>query len=63
MKLNNSSVTQEQLEATEDLYQRLHSLSKSLESSGRLDEHDNPDAYATILDAMNLVSLVLASNQ
>lgn len=37
----------------EDLYDRLHSLSKSLEGSGRIDEHDNPDAYATVLDAMN----------
>lgn len=42
-------------DATEDLYDRLHSLSKSLEGSGRLDEHDNPDAYATVLDAMNYV--------
>ena len=40
-------------EPAEDLYDRLHSLSKSLESSGRLDEHDNPGAYATVLDAMN----------
>lgn len=39
----------------DDLYWRLHSLSKSLESSGRIDEHDNPDAYATVLDAMNAV--------
>lgn len=39
----------------DDLYWRLHSLSKSLEGSGRLDEHDNPDAYATVLDAMNAV--------
>ncbi len=39
---------------TDDLYAKLHSLSKSLEGSGRLDEHDNPDAYSTILDAMRL---------
>lgn len=38
-----------------DLYLRLHSLSKSLEGSGRIDEHDNPDAYATVLDAMDFV--------
>ena len=46
---------QEPDDAAEDLYYRLHSLSKSLEGSGRLDEHDNPDAYATVLDAMNFV--------
>ena len=40
----------------EDLYLRLHSLSKSLEGSGRIDEHENPDAYATVLDAMNFVA-------
>lgn len=39
----------------EDLYDRLHSLSKSLEGRGRLDEHDNPDAYKTVLDAMSFV--------
>ena len=37
------------------LYWRLHSLSKCLESSGRIDEHDCEGAYATILDAMNVV--------
>ena len=35
-----------------DLYERLHSMSKSLEGSGRIDEHENPGAYATVLDAM-----------
>jgi len=40
-----------------DLYERLHSMSKSLEGSGRLDEHDNPDAYATVLDAMKFMRL------
>lgn len=40
-----------------DLYERLHSMSKSLEGSGRLDEHENPDAYATVLDAMNFMRL------
>jgi hypothetical protein len=39
----------------EDLYERLHSLSKSLEGTGRLDEHENPGTYATVLDAMNFV--------
>ena len=38
---------------SETLYWRLHVLSKCLESSGRIDEHDMPDAYSTILDAMN----------
>lgn len=38
---------------SENLYWRLHSLSKALESSGRIDAHDYPDAYATVLDAMN----------
>ena len=39
-------------EQTEDLYERLHSLSKSLEGSGRIDEHETPEAYGAILDAM-----------
>lgn len=38
-----------------NLYWRLHSLSKVLESSGRIDEHEQKGAYATILDAMNHV--------
>ena len=38
--------------ARDNLYWRLHSLSKSLESSGRIDEQDTPDAYPTLLDAM-----------
>jgi hypothetical protein len=38
-----------------DLYTRLASLSKHLESSGRIDQMDHPDAYETILDAMNFV--------
>lgn len=42
-------------EDAEDLYWRLHSLSKALEGSGRIDEDDYPDAYATVLDAMNFV--------
>ncbi len=42
-------------ETREDLYWRLHSISKSLEGSGRLDEHENPNAYATVLDAMIFV--------
>ena len=42
----------QQQQNAENLYWRLHSLSKSLEGAGRLDEHDCPDAYATILDAM-----------
>lgn len=39
----------------EALYERLTALSKALESSGRLDTHEHPDAYRTILDAMNVV--------
>ena len=39
----------------DDLYWRLHAMSKSLEGAGRLDEHDNPDVYVTVLDAMNFV--------
>lgn len=39
-------------EEKSELYWRLHSLSKALEGSGRIDEHEMPDAYATILDAM-----------
>jgi len=38
----------------DDLYIRLESLSKALESSGQIDEHEYPDAYGTILDAMNI---------
>ena len=38
-----------------DLYWRLHAISKSLESCGFFDEHDHPDAYGTVLDAMNFV--------
>lgn len=39
----------------DDLYWRLHAMSKSLEGAGRLDEHENPNAHATVLDAMNFV--------
>lgn len=39
-----------------DLYSRLESLSKVMESSGRIDEHDHPDAYGAILDAMRFVA-------
>ena len=42
-------------EEDDDLYWRLHAMSKSLEGAGRLDEHDNPDVYGTVLDAMNFV--------
>lgn len=37
----------------DDLYWRLHALSKALESCGRIYSEDYPDAYATVLDAMN----------
>lgn len=40
---------------SEDLYWRLHGLSKILEGSGFIDESKHPDAYATILDAMAFV--------
>jgi hypothetical protein len=40
-----------------DLYERLESMSKSLEYSGRIDEHDNPDAYRTVLETMNYLRL------
>lgn len=39
----------------DDLYWRLHGLSKSLEGSGRIDEADTPEAYETILQAMRVV--------
>ena len=42
-------------ESREDLFWELHSLSKSLESRGLIDQHDQPEAYAAILDAMTLV--------
>lgn len=41
--------------SSEDLYWRLHGLSKILEGSGFIDESKHPDAYATILDAMAFV--------
>lgn len=44
-----------QTEALDDLYLKLHGMSKRLESSGRIDESDAPEAYPAILDAMNLV--------
>ena len=40
---------------SEELYWRLHSLSKTLEGSGLIDESQHPDAYSTILDAMAFV--------
>lgn len=40
----------------EALYERLESLSKVLESSGRLDTHEHPDAYRTILDTMRVLA-------
>ena len=40
---------------SEDLYWRLHGLSKILEGSGLIDESQHPDAYSTILDAMTFV--------
>lgn len=39
----------------EDLYWRLHALSKILEGSGRIDEGEHRDSYPTILDSMNFV--------
>lgn len=39
----------------EDLYWRLHGLSKILEGSGVIDESRNHDAYPTILDAMAFI--------
>lgn len=46
-------VAAHEYERAEPLYTRLEALSKALESSGRIDERDYPDAYATLLDAMN----------
>lgn len=43
------------LTPSEDLYWRLHGLSKILEGSGLIDESQHPDAYSTILDAMTFV--------
>lgn len=43
------------LESSEDLYWKLHGLSKILEGSGLIDESRSPDAYTTILDAMAFV--------
>lgn len=43
------------MSADVDLYGRLESLSKILESSGRIDEFEHKDAYGTLLDAMTFV--------
>ena len=50
-------------QTSNDLYVRLASLSKVLESTGRIDEHDYPDAYATLLDAMNFVQGMKTPNE
>lgn len=42
-------------DASEDLYWRLHDLSKRMESNGWIDSHEHPSAYATILDTMKAV--------
>ena len=42
-------------EAAEDLYYRLHTMSKELESNGIIVEMKNRQAYGAILDAMALV--------
>ena len=47
--------TGKRLTMSEDLYWRLHGLSKALEGSGLIDESQHPDAYSTILDAMAFV--------
>ena len=47
----------------DDLYWRLHSLSTALESSGRIDAHEHPDAYATILDAMGAMCALAADKE
>ena len=54
-KLDAATEAEQEDSKADDLYARLHSLSKALEGSGRIDEHDYPDAYATVLDAMNFV--------
>lgn len=46
-----------------DLYWHLHTLSKILESSGRIDEMEHKDAYRTILDAMQLARASASSAQ
>lgn len=46
-----------------DLYWRLHTLSKLLEGSGRIDEMEHRDAYPTILDAMALARSAEATEQ
>ena len=42
-------------EEDDGLYWRLHAMSKSLEGAGLIDEHESPDAYAAVLDAMAFV--------
>ena len=43
-------------DAVEALYWKVHSLSKCLESDGRIDELDSPDAYVTLLDVLHLLT-------
>lgn len=43
-------------EAAEDLYAKLHTMSKALESNGIIDEMQDRKAYGAILDAMVLVA-------
>lgn len=47
---------------SEELYERLASLSKSLEGSGRIDQYDCPDAYATLLETMNFLRALHKGN-
>jgi hypothetical protein len=46
---------------SDDLYARLELLSQILESSGRIDEHEYPGAYAAVLDAMRFVATPTAA--
>ena len=46
-------------EAAEDLYARLHAMSKALESNGIIDETQDRKAYGAILDAMALAAKFL----
>ena len=50
-------------QAAEDLYWKLHSLSKSLESNGIIDERRDRAAYGAILEAMALVAKFRPASQ
>lgn len=50
------------LPKVEALYDKVHSLSKSLESSGIIDQAVDTEAYATVLEVMNFLQAAQAGD-